>query len=60
MKEYDAPISLLENKQGYFYKLIESHGPAFFEEMKTLALNKDLDVYWYFDWDSSFLLFFNN
>lgn len=46
LKELDTPLNLLDDNTGYFHKLVMAHGNDFFKEMKTLAQNKELDVYW--------------
>ncbi|KAL4440937.1 hypothetical protein ABPG74_009350 [Tetrahymena malaccensis] len=45
LKEIETPSTLLENPNSYFCKLVNSHGKKFYDEMKVLAKNKDLDVY---------------
>ncbi|KAL4488821.1 hypothetical protein ABPG72_016474 [Tetrahymena utriculariae] len=45
LKEIETPSTLLENENSYFYKLVNTHGKQFYDDMKMLAKNKDLDVY---------------
>ena len=43
VKEFEKPELLLNKDSSLFTKLIKGQGNAFFEKMKRLAANKDLD-----------------
>jgi ATP-binding cassette subfamily C (CFTR/MRP) protein 4 len=37
LQEYDHPYTLLQNRNGYFYRLVEETGPAMADQLLKVA-----------------------